>query len=173
MCRQVDFETSATSSVALVLPTGASREEFISPSRIYLYVKEHAVSEDASNVGVLNSHLYAVIGVDRANCWSTAVFPESRGRSSTHRLGFKYIEGNPKLYWEDDGQRIVQYRTKQLPDGTLGAVFIRLMAVALSPGTWSENVAYTSPELVPFYKVLPTIKTGLHERLWSMIWYNK
>lgn len=44
MFRQADFETSERSGAILVLPAGASREELVGPSKIYPYVKKHAIS---------------------------------------------------------------------------------------------------------------------------------
>lgn len=174
--RNVGFETRAREGAVLVLPTGANREELVDPSRIYSYVKDNAVSwyqylnghnGEEISVGTSNGALYVVIGIDRADSWATAVFPpvNADGIFKRKDLKFKYMEGKARTPWEDDGKHVVQYQSKSPPKASPGAVFLRLMAIALSPVEWTRYIAYTRPEAIPRYPILSAPKSELQERL--------
>lgn len=174
--RHVDFETRAREGAVLVLPSGANREELVDPSRMYSYVKDHAVSwyqyhnghnGQETALGLLNGGLYIVIGIDRADSWATAVFPpiNADGIFKRKDLRFEYIEGNAKIPWKDDGKYIVQYQSRVPPKAAPGVVFLRLMAIALSPVEWTRYIAYTRPDAIPRYPILSAPKSELQERL--------
>lgn len=160
----------------LVLPNGANREEFINPSRIYPYVKANAVSwyqfyngdsERETSSPISNGTVYIVTGVDRADSWATAVFPRENGEIPNKKkpLKFKYVESTARSPWRDSGNYNMIYNINKLANGKYGVVFLRLMAVALSPLVWSENVAYVLPEAVPRYSALLAPKFSLRSRI--------
>jgi hypothetical protein len=173
--RKVEFKTSAREGAVLVLPTGAAREEFVDPSRIYPYIKEHAASwyqlyngnndSVASHFPAANGTLWVVIGVDRVNSWSTATFPARKGDVGKDRQ-FIFNGDNLQSPWDDNtGPYRPVFDTKFLTDGTQGAIFLRVMAVALSPSEWSRHVAYIPPESVECYSSLPVPVVGRRARV--------
>lgn len=118
--------------------------------------------------GLVNGTLYIIIGIDRVESWATAVFPPMNADGTAvkrNHLKFKYIEGKARTPWQDDGKYIVQYQSKTLPKGTSGIVFLRLMAIALSPLDWTRYIAYTSPEALPRYPIPAAPKSELQQRL--------
>jgi hypothetical protein len=157
-----------------VLPTGASREEFANPSRLYPYVKEHAASwyqfyngnnEDvALDLPTANGTLWVVIGVDRVDSWSMATFPV-RKEDVGKRMEFMFDGETPESPWKDNNDAYSpEFNTHYLSDGSQGAIFLRVVAVALSPSEWSHNVAYIPPESVECYASLPVPITGRRAR---------
>lgn len=172
--RKVEFKTSAREGAVLVLPTGAAREEFVEPSRIYPYIKEHAASwyqfyngnndSIAYDLAAANGTLWVVTGVDRVNSWSTATFPAEKADVGKRRQ-FIFNGDNPQSPWDDNnGPYTPVFETKFLTDGTQGAIFLRVMAVALSPSEWSRHVAYIPPESVECYSSLPVSVVGRRAR---------
>lgn len=157
-----------------MLPTGAAREEFVEPSRIYPYIKEHAASwyqfyngnndSIAYDLAAANGTLWVVTGVDRVNSWSTATFPAEKADVGKRRQ-FIFNGDNPQSPWDDNiGPYTPVFETKFLTDGTQGAIFLRVMAVALSPSEWSRHVAYIPPESVECYSSLPVSVVGRRAR---------
>ncbi|KAF8972493.1 hypothetical protein BDZ97DRAFT_836347 [Flammula alnicola] len=169
---KVEFETSAREGAALVLPTGASREDIIDPSRIYPYVKEHAIDwyqgyngngEIIAGEPVSNGTVWVITGVDRSTSWAMATFPEDSSNSGKYTR-FKYNGENSESVWEDDQRCSPDYQLQNFSDGTQGAIFLRVLAVALSPLEWSGHVTHIPSDCVPHYTVLSTPRVGL--RAW-------
>lgn len=176
LCRQVQFQTSAREGAVLVLPTGATREELVNPTRLYSYVRDNATSwyqyyngdsETDTVFPIANGTIFIVIGVDRAQSWATATFPGRNMTMSTKKkhLKFEYNETKGKFPWEDDNGFNVGYKVKQLVDDKHGAIFLRMMVVALSPLKWAENVAYIQPDVVPRYLALSDPRMDIQSRL--------
>ncbi|KAF8956735.1 hypothetical protein BDZ97DRAFT_1849664 [Flammula alnicola] len=173
---QADFITSAREGAVLVLPNGAAREELVDPSRIFPYVKEHAISwyqllnGDSDNVierPVTNGTLWVVTGVDRVDSWATATFPAQkilRMKAESH-IRFKYNEEISELWEGNSESKPLEYNAGRFSDGTLGAVLLSVLSVALSPSQWSRHVAYVPPEFVRNCPVLPAPSRGLRSRL--------
>ncbi|KAF8972438.1 hypothetical protein BDZ97DRAFT_1781003, partial [Flammula alnicola] len=156
---KLDFVASAREGAVLVLPTGASHEEIIDPSRIYLYVKEHDVSwyqrlsgdsNDFVETPIPNGMLRIVTGVDRAT-YDMATFQtqEIYGNTET-QMRFRYTQENSQSAWEGKSQAgPLLYNTGSFSDdGTRGAVPLNVISVALSPSQWSRHAAHILPRSV-------------------------
>ncbi len=154
----------------LILPMGATREDLTDPSRFYPYLKEHAATwyryfnggndDTAPERHTPNGILCVVTGIDRVSSWAMATFPLDSERSSKVRR-FRYIPEDPESPWKDDiGMTVCQ--SKRLTDGSMGVIFLRVMTLALSSGTWSRHVAYILPDVVQNYAVLsaPVLTLG-------------
>ncbi len=157
----------------LILPAGANREDLVDPSRFYPYLKEHAASwyqyyngdneRTAQDRHKANGTLYVVTGVDSAESWSLATFPVRNRRVGEPRQ-FRYIADSPESPWKDDIGTTF-HESKVLSDGAKGAVFLRIMTLALSSGEWSKNVAYIPPEEVKNYATLSTRVPSLGSKI--------
>ncbi|KAF8972485.1 hypothetical protein BDZ97DRAFT_2070445 [Flammula alnicola] len=174
---KVEFVTSAREGAILILPTGATREELIDPSRIYPYVKEHAASwyqwlngdsGEIAETPISNGTLWVITGVDRVDSWAMATFPAQKivGMNAEKQTRFKYNEENSNSAWEGDSQsRPLWYDAGRFSDGVLGAVLLSVLSVALNPSQWSRHVAYIPPKCVRNCPVLPAPSLGLQARL--------
>jgi hypothetical protein len=173
--RKVQFKSFAREGAVLVLPTGAARQELVNPSRIYPYLKEHAASwyqfyngnnaTVAPDLPTANGTLWVVIGVDRVTTWATATFPVQKQDVGKPRQ-FMFNGENPESPWENSsGQNMPEFESRILADGTQGAIFLRVMALALSPLEWSRHVAYIPPESVECYGSLPVPIVGRRARV--------
>ena len=130
------------------------------------YQNHNGHNGQQTTYGLVNGTLYIIIGIDRVQSWATAVFPSIQADGTPVKrshLTFKYTEGKARTPWEDGSKGIVQYRSKTLPEGKRGIVFLRLMAVALSPLEWTRYIAYTSPEALPRYPIPSAPKSELQQ----------
>uniref|UniRef100_A0A8H7XYF9 Uncharacterized protein n=1 Tax=Psilocybe cubensis TaxID=181762 RepID=A0A8H7XYF9_PSICU len=136
------FRSSEPEAVALVLPDGASREDFKGLSRLQEYLKTHAESwiqylSNGTLYSVPNGGLYVITGCDKAPTCSTAVFPYKHFLGSRHtsfefakgymqpasRLGIDSYEGR------DHGRDVQEH-----------CLFVRGIRIALSDPEWNIQI---------------------------------
>lgn len=171
--RDIQFVTSSREGAVLILPNGTTREELVDSSRIYEYIKDHGTSwyqrlngnsNDYVESPVPNGTLWVVTGVDRTDSYRMATFPsgQSFAKTTNQRTQFSYNETSPNSPWKDDNAlRLMHYTSGNFSDGTLGAVLLNVLAVAISPAEWRRNVAYVPPRSVANCPVLPSVVSGL------------
>jgi hypothetical protein len=171
--RDIEFSTSSREGAVLILPNGTTREELVDSSRIYEYIKDHAKfwyqrlngsSNDYVETPVPNGTLWVVSGVDRTDSYRMATFPYENGlaKSTNKRTQFRYNGSSSASPWQGESNlRRTHYRSGNHSDGTLGAVLLSVLSVAISPAEWHRHVAYIPPRSVANCPVLPPVVSGL------------
>ncbi|KAF9473884.1 hypothetical protein BDN70DRAFT_997417 [Pholiota conissans] len=180
-----EFVTSETEGAVLILPNGATREELVDPSMIHAYVKEHAVSwyqylngnsENTTESPIANGTLWVVTSVDRTDSWAMATFPSQDVgvRHKKEEIHFTYEAKNDEWPWKGDSQTCpLAYTAEHSSEGSVGAVLLGVLSVALSPSQWSRNVAYIPPHSVQSCPVVSVPTVGLQARLQRIIDFIK
>jgi hypothetical protein len=150
----------------LVLPEGASREDLVDPSKFYQYIKEQAAkwyqdinikNSSEKPISVPNGTLHLVTGVDRASSWATATFPYRRTGSQSS-LNFEYDESSDPT-WKNTAGLTTLYRhhKESSMDGSMGAVFLRFLSIAIGPGQNTAEMCGRTVMDVPRH-VLPSFE---------------
>ncbi|KAF8972483.1 hypothetical protein BDZ97DRAFT_1781237 [Flammula alnicola] len=105
-------------------------------------------SESTCELPTANGTIWIVTGVDRVKSWALATFPaEGTGTSNSGKYTrFTYDGDSDKVWeWNSKGKNRPRFRLGSFSDSTLGPIFIRVLAVALSPSQWSSHVRYVPP----------------------------
>ncbi|KAF9477563.1 hypothetical protein BDN70DRAFT_101076 [Pholiota conissans] len=165
---RLDFSSSVREGAVLVLPAGASREDLIDPSKFYTYIKNQAArwyqeisskcTGEKQTPTIPNGTLHFVTGVDRASSWATATFPYRRIDPQSS-LNFQYDEASDPSWKNAVGlTTLYRHHKESSSDGTVGAVFLRFLSIAVNlgggPGASVMEVPRTMAEDIPRH-VLP------------------
>ncbi|KAF9532742.1 hypothetical protein CPB83DRAFT_890428 [Crepidotus variabilis] len=159
---EVEFKSDAREGAVLILPEGASREDLVESPKLYEYIKANAsdwyqfmndYSDFPTARPVVNGTLFVVTGTDKANFYSSALFPtdeDERMRPTT----FKYVEKNVKnRTW----QIAAPVRASSEQSMTKGehptSVFLRGVTVALSKSLWTHDIAPIPVAVLPLYYI--------------------
>uniref|UniRef100_A0A8H8CM65 Uncharacterized protein n=1 Tax=Psilocybe cubensis TaxID=181762 RepID=A0A8H8CM65_PSICU len=138
------FRSSEPEAVAVVLPDGASREDFKGISRLQEYLKTHAerwiqyLNNGRHSYSVPNGGLYVVTGFDKAPSHSTALFPHKRFLGSRH-ISFEFSNNYMQCASKSG---IVSYEGRSYEGVNLQnhCLFIRGIRIALSDLEWNVQI---------------------------------
>ncbi|KAH9481493.1 hypothetical protein JR316_0006020 [Psilocybe cubensis] len=138
------FKSSEPEAVAVVLPDGASREDFKGMSRLQEHLNTHAerwmqyLNNGRHSYSVPNGGLYVVTGYDKAPSHSTALFPHKRFLGSRH-VSFEFSNDYMQCASKSG---IVSYEGRSYGGVDLQerCLFIRGIRIALSDLEWNVQI---------------------------------
>ena len=168
---EFSVSSSAREGGILVLPDGASREDFVHTSSLLEYIERNAVDwyshvphiSRGSLDSVSNGSLYLITGCDKTHSAICVAVP-SRHRWSGIKMNIQYKQDNPRQWSDSNFIRICTYGPDLHP-GAQYAVFIRGIRISLNHRTWTRNPLYSQPPLRPHFNLLSTPITGRLSRI--------
>ena len=157
--REISFTSVAREGGILVLPDGASREDWISHDRLKEYIKEHIVDwyqffnqyDDHGYLVVPNGTLFLVTGCDKAKSWGTAVIPKVNDLAGKTVSDLTFKDGRWGLV---NAARCAGGTPQSFRDQA--SVFIRGIYVALNEKYWSQHLPTLPCDEILYYNVLTT-----------------
>jgi len=165
---EIYFTSAAREGGILVLPNGASREDWISHDRLKDYIKEHIVDwyqffnqyDDHGYLVMPNGTLCLVTGCDKAEAWGSAVIPKvlDLAGQNVSSLTFKGDD------WSLSNGAIC-IRGTPTPSRDQGSVFIRGIYIALNEKYWAQHLPTAPRDEIFYYNILTTPIIGWRARL--------
>ncbi|KJA20821.1 hypothetical protein HYPSUDRAFT_42617 [Hypholoma sublateritium FD-334 SS-4] len=176
---KVEFSVAAPEGAILILPKGAMREELIDPTVLHPYIKEHAVSWyqyfNGSNdhtkhtYPIPNGTIWIITGVDLTDSWAMATMQNRTDNPKRGSVKIIYDEENPDVFQDEGFNFPPEYRKKQLSDDSRVPIFIRVLAVALTPSEWTKHIAYIPEDYSQAYGALSIPDSRLRSRM-NRLW---
>ncbi|CAA7271111.1 unnamed protein product [Cyclocybe aegerita] len=163
--RQIRFSSSAREGAVVVFPTGGAREDLADTSKLYPYIKEHAVDwyqsrnlySGSENIlpspPGMNGTLFVVTGTDRATSCATALFPMDPDVAITSHL-FEYDESLENAWVAEIPSARTTYVTESMQPGQRYSIFLRGITIALGAPSWLRHLPHIPAEDVPVYVAL-------------------
>ncbi len=167
MYRGFTISTSVREGGILVLPDGASREDFTPHPSLLKYVEANAanwyryINKNLRGEAQAspNGSLYLITGCDKTrsvSCVAIPIGPDTAG----DQVELQYKQGNEGRPWSSNSRaRIRRVDAEANPDASYG-VFLRGIRISLSARSWSSKMEYTAPDLKPYYNILSMPITG-------------
>jgi len=172
LCRGFTISSSVREGGILVLPDGASREDFAPSPSLLKYIEDNALDwypyVDKNLRGEAeafpNGSLYLITGCDKARSLACVAIPRAVDTAGG-QVELQYKQGNEGQSWSSNGRaRLIRVDAESNPGASYG-VFLRGIRIALSSYSWSRNMEYTEPDMKPYYNILSKTATGRLERV--------
>ncbi|KAF9532754.1 hypothetical protein CPB83DRAFT_880427 [Crepidotus variabilis] len=168
---QFTLSTKAREAGVLVLPQGASREDWNAGPELLQYLERHAVdwyqhichNIKASVTTVPNGSIYLITGLDKAQSLSAVSIPGAPERSGKP-LEMSYDGTDITDPWTMTGAASAEISNRQTDDAPF-AVFLRGIRISLSNKLWRSNLEEIQSDEMPYYNLLSTPITGFISRL--------
>jgi hypothetical protein len=162
---------SAREGGILILPDGASREDFLPSTALFEYIERSAVEwylhiphiRRGTLTTISNGSLYLVTGCDKSHSATCVAIP-SKSRHSGLEVNIRYKHDNPRQWSDPYSMRVCTYGPELHPGAQYG-VFIRGIRISLNHRTWTRNPPYSPPTLRPYFNLLSTPITGRLSRI--------
>ena len=152
--------TSVREGGILVLPSGASREDFTPGSSLLRYIEENAlhwylhISKNLREVEAFpNGSLYLITGCDKTRSASCVTIPIGPNTAGT-QVELQYQQDNTEQPWSGNHRARIRRVDAELNPGASYGVFLRGIKISLSPRSWYLNMEHTEDDMRPYYNIL-------------------
>ena len=155
----------------LVLPDGASREDFVPSSSLYEYIERNAIDWYSHIPQVLrgslacisNGSLYLITGCDKTRSVICVGVPSMQERSGAE-MNIRYKQDKSTQWSDRNLIRICTYGPEVNPGAQYG-VFVRGIRISLNHRTWTRNPPYSPSPSRPYFNLLSTPINGRLSRI--------
>jgi len=164
--------SSAREGGILVLPDGASREDFVPNTSLLEYIEGNAADWYSHIPNILrgsldsisNGSLYLITGCDKTHSAICVAVP-SRHRWSGVKMNIQYKQDSPRQWSDPNFIKICTYGPDLHPGAHYG-VFIRGIRISLNHRTWARNPPSSLATLRPYFNLLSTPITRRLSRIY-------